>query len=357
MDTSTPPPPDLARVTLGVLVLALLVGGSLWILKPFLGAILWASMVVVATWPTLIRLQTRLGGRRWLAITIMTVIMLLVLVVPIVLAVGAVIGNADEVSRWVREAADLPVPPPPQWIEHIPIVGRTLTRQWQEIAGRENLAVQLAPYARAVAQWVAARIGDFGLLLLQFLLTVIVTAGLYATGESAARSVRRFARRLAGDRGDQAVVLAGQAIRAVALGIVVTAVVQSVVSGIGLFVCGVPYALIFTAMVFVLCIVQLGPFFVMIPAVVWLYLSGQTLWASVLLVWTLLVGTLDNVLRPILIRRGADLPLPLIIAGAIGGLVGFGIIGLFVGPVVLAVTYRLLEWWIADIDPEPAVKV
>jgi len=152
------------------------------------------------------------------------------------------------------------------------------------------------------------------------------------------------------------VVLAGQAIRAVALGVVVTAIVQSTAAGIGLAVSGVPYVAVLTAVIFMLCIAQLGPVLVLAPAVGWLYWSGDPVWGTVLLVWTVLVGGLDNVLRPILIKRGADLPLLLIFAGVIGGLVSFGIIGLFVGPVILAVTYRLLESWVADIDREQESK-
>ena len=124
-------------------------------------------------------------------------------------------------------------------------------------------------------------------------------------------------------------------------------------SGIGLAVVGIPYAAVLTAIILILCIAQLGPLLVLGPAVGWLYWSGDAVWGTVLLVWTLLVSALDNVLRPMLIKRGADLPLLLIFAGVIGGLIGFGIIGLFVGPVILAVTYRLLESWIADIDRPP----
>jgi predicted PurR-regulated permease PerM len=179
---------------------------------------------------------------------------------------------------------------------------------------------------------------------------VVITAILYMTGETAARGVRRFARRLAADRGDDAVVLAGQAIRAVALGVVVTALVQTAAAGAGLAIAGIPYAAVLTAIILILCIAQLGPILVLAPAVGWLYWSGDAVWGSVLLVWTVLVGALDNVLRPMLIKRGADLPLLLIFAGVLGGLISFGVIGLFVGPVILGVTYRLLESWIADID-------
>jgi predicted PurR-regulated permease PerM len=202
--------------------------------------------------------------------------------------------------------------------------------------------------------WLAGQAGDFGVLLLHFLLTVFITAILYTTGETAARGVRRFARRLAADRGDDSVVLAGQAIRAVALGVVVTALVQSAAASIGLAVVGIPYTAVLTAIIFILCIAQLGPLLVLAPVVGWLYWSGDAVWGTVMLVWTLLVGALDNVLRPMLIKRGANLPLLLIFAGVIGGLVSFGIIGLFVGPVILAVTYRLLESWIADIDRPPS---
>ena len=134
------------------------------------------------------------------------------------------------------------------------------------------------------------------------------------------------------------------------LGVIVTAVVQSACAGVGLAISGIPYAAVLTTIIFVLCIAQIGPILVMVPAVVWLYWSGDSVWGTVMLIWTIIVGVLDNVLRPILIRRGADLPLLLIFAGVIGGLIGLGVIGLFVGPTVLAVTYRLLEAWVSDID-------
>jgi predicted PurR-regulated permease PerM len=146
------------------------------------------------------------------------------------------------------------------------------------------------------------------------------------------------------------VVLAGQAIRAVALGVVVTALVQTVLAGLGLAVAGIPFAGLLTAVILLLCIAQVGPILVLAPAVIWLFWTGATGWGIALLVWTVIVGMLDNVLRPMLIRRGADLPLLLIFAGVIGGLLSFGIIGLFVGPVVLAVTYTLLKDWMAEQD-------
>ncbi|HSC93773.1 MAG TPA: AI-2E family transporter YdiK [Burkholderiales bacterium] len=354
-----PPPPsrDLTRITLAVIVIGLMIVACLWILQPFLAATIWATMIVVATWPMMLGVQARLGGRRWAAVSVMTFAMLLVLVVPIVLAVATIVDHADQMVAWAKAVAAAGIPSPPGWVEQVPIVGEKVAREWQALAATpsEDLVARATPYARRAVQWFASQAGSFGLMLLQFLLIVVITAILYSTGEMAARGVRRFVRRLADDRGESSVVLAGQAIRAVALGVVVTAVVQSTLAGIGLAVAGVPYAAVLTAIAFILCIAQLGPTLVLAPAVGWLYWTGDPVWGTVLLVWTILVGSMDNFLRPFLIKRGADLPLLLIFVGVIGGLISMGIIGLFVGPTVLAVTYRLLESWIAEID-EPRVE-
>lgn len=167
---------------------------------------------------------------------------------------------------------------------------------------------------------------------------LLFSALLYWRGEQVAQGIRHFATRLAGARGDAAVLLAAQAIRAVALGVVVTALVQAVLGGIGLAVSGVPYATLLTVLMILSCLVQLGPLPVLIPAIIWLYWTGDTTQGTVLLVWSGVVGTLDNVIRPMLIRMGADLPLILILSGVIGGLIAFGMIGLFIGPVLLAVS-------------------
>jgi predicted PurR-regulated permease PerM len=274
--------PDLARVTLSVLAIGLLVVACLWILKPFIAAIVWATMVVVATWPTLLALQARLGGRRWLAIVIMTLAMLFVLVLPLALAAAAIFQHAGDLSERIRTVMTAPLPPPPAWLDDVPAVGQRLTSEWRQLAGssHDELARLAAPYAVMAAQWVAGQIGSLGLLLVQFLLTLVITMLLYSTGEDAAMGVRRFARRLAADRGEQSVVLAGQAIRAVALGIVVTALVQSIVAGIGLAVVGVPYAAALTSIVFMVCLMQIGAFIVLLPAAAWLYWSGHAVAAG-----------------------------------------------------------------------------
>jgi predicted PurR-regulated permease PerM len=344
------PERELTRTLLGAIFLAALIVASFWILRPFLAAAIWATMIVVATWPAMAWLQARLWRRRGLAVAAMTVILLLVFVVPLALAIGTIVSNADEIVDRLKSAAAFRMPTPPDWIAGLPFVGAKVVLAWEQAAasGVEGLLARLMPYAGNVTKWFVAEAGNVGFLFVQFLLTLVLAALMYARGEAAALEVGRFGHRLAGKRGENAVQLAGQAIRSVALGVVVTAVVQSGLGGIGLAIAGVPFAGLLTAVMLFLCIAQVGPSPVLIPAVIWLYWSDEMAWGTSLLVWSVIVVTLDNVLRPMLIQRGGNLPLLLIFAGVIGGLLAFGLVGIFVGPVVLAVAYTLLKAWIND---------
>ena len=345
-------PHDLTRNVLAVLALFLLIASCGWILSPFLGAIVWATMIVVATWRMMHTVQQACWGRRWIAVTVMTIGLLLVLIAPLSAAIIAIVDHADEIVGWVKTLAKDGLPLPPDWVERIPLVGERIDAAWRDLAsGDTGLLAKATPYAGNTAKWLASQFGNLGLITVQFLLTVIISAIMYAGGETATDGVRRFMRRLAGDRGDVVVTLAAQAIRGVALGVVVTAIIQSLLGGVGLAIAGVPLAGILTAIMFMLCIAQLGPVIILAPAVGWLYWTGATGWGTALLVWTIFVGTIDNWLRPILIRQGADLPLLLIFAGVIGGLLTLGLIGIFVGPVVLAVGYRLVNAWIDEKHP------
>lgn len=341
---------DLTRDTLAVVFLFALIAASVWILLPFLGAVVWATMIVVSTWSLLLTLQRWLLGRRWLAVTGMTLILLAIFVLPFSFAIIAVAENFEEITTWTTSLANFALPPPPDWLGKIPLVGGRVTSNWQQFAAlsREELATRLSPYLGGIVRWLAGQIGGLGMLLAQIALTVIVAAVLYATGESAAAIALRFGSRLAGERGEHAVRLAGQAIRGVALGVVVTALVQALAGGIGLAIVGVPFVVILTAVMFISAIVQVGVAPVLLPAVAWLYWTGNATSGTVLLVWTVLVSPIDNFLRPILIKQGVDLPMLLVFSGVVGGLLAFGLIGIFVGPVVLAVAYTLFTAWINE---------
>jgi predicted PurR-regulated permease PerM len=350
MSTLPEPPRDLPRILLGVLFLGALIIVSFWILEPFLVPAIWAAMIVVTTWPVLLRLETRMRGRRWLAVATLIVLVMLVFVVPLTLAVGTVAANAEQITEQVRALTSFRMTTPPEWVANLPFVGTKAVVAWQQVAasGIEGLLAKLRPYAGSATRWFLAQAGNLGFLLVQFLLTLVLSAIMYMRGEATAAAVRRFGRRLAGERGENSVQLAGQAIRGVALGVGVTAVIQSVLGGIGLAIAGLPFAGLLTAVMFLLCIAQVGPSLVLIPAVIWVYWSGDAVWGTFLLVWAIVVSTLDNFVRPVLIRLGADMPLLLIFAGVIGGLLAFGLVGIFVGPVVLAVAYTLLEAWVGE---------
>jgi predicted PurR-regulated permease PerM len=353
--TNLPLSRDITRITLAVLFIGVLIAAAFWIMRPFLLALIWATMIVVATWPIMLRLQRWLGGKRSLAVTVMTAALLLVFIVPFSLAVVTILDHADQIVGWAKGLASYSLPPPPDWLGKLPLGGSKLNEAWQEVAaaGPGALRARLVPYTGAIVKWFAEQAGTLGVMFVQFLLTVVISAVLFSGGETAAGAVRRFALRLAGQHGEEAAILAAKTIRSVALGIVLTAVIQSLVAGIGFVVAGVPASALLAAVIFILALAQLPPFLVMVPAVIWLYWKGDPLWGTVLLVWTIVVSAIDNIVRPLLIRKGIDLPLLLILTGVIGGLIAFGIIGLFIGPVVLAVTYRLIEAWVVREEPKP----
>jgi predicted PurR-regulated permease PerM len=344
----TEPQRDLTRNTLGVLFIGVLIVATLWVLRPFIAPTIWATMIVVSTWPMLRWLQARLWGRRGLAVLVMTLLILTLLVLPLMLAITTIARHVDEIVAQAAILSGYVLSPPPPWVAKLPLIGERAADWWTEAAaaGSSGLIARVMPYADDIAKWFVSQAGSLGLVFVQFLLMVVMAAIMYSGGETAARAMRRFGRRLAGAPGESVVTLAGEAIRGVALGVGVTAVLQAGAGGIGLAIVGVPFAGLLTAVMLLLCIAQLGPSLVLFPAVAWVYWSGETGWGTFLLVWTLVAVTMDNFIRPALIRLGADLPLLLIFGGVIGGVLAFGLIGIFVGPVVLAVAYTLLGAWI-----------
>jgi len=340
---------DVTRISLSVLFIAVLIAACFWIMNPFLSATIWAAMIVIASWPLLLAIQARLGGRRGLAVLVMTLLLLGILIVPLTLAISTVIEKAQDLYANRQSLALLKIPPPPAWLHNIPVKGEQFTAAWQEysLLSPEDLSGKIAPYSNKIIGWFLTQAGSVGMLLLHCFLTVIISAIMYANGETAAKGVRLFCRRLAGQSGEDAVILAANAVRGVAIGIVGTAMIQSVLAGFGLLIAGIPGAAVLAALILLFCVAQIGPALVMIPVTIWLFTQDQTSWGIFMAVWTLIVGTIDNFIRPFLIKKGADLPLLLIFAGVIGGLISFGLIGLFIGPVTLAVTYTLLKEWVS----------
>lgn len=353
---------ELIRRLLSVLVVALLAGMSLWILAPFLPAFIWGATIAVATWPVLQRLQVRFGGRRGPAVTVMTLVMLLAFFVPLLILVTSLLDHTGDLASWGSELARKGLPPAPEWLRGVPVVGARLSERWTSLAAMnsDELVAAATPWVGKATSWLLAKAGGLLMLTVQFLLTAILTTILFLHGEKVGAAAIALARKLAGDSGEELVVLAGRSVRGVALGVVVTALIQTVLSGIMLFATGVPGVGLLSGIVLVLCLAQLGPLLVLAASVGWLYWTGHPTAGTVLLVASLIIVTLDNFLRPVLIKRGANLPLLLVFAGVIGGMLSFGVLGIFVGPVILAVTYTLLGAWVdvrgSGVDAKTAVS-
>jgi len=243
---------DIIRTTLAVLFIGFLITSSFMVLRPFLPALVWSTTIVIATWPLMVAVQDRLRGKRGLAVAVMTLALLMLFVIPFTYALTVIIDRSAQLVEWARSLATWRLPPAPRALEHLPLIGAKLTTVWQQIAAgsQEEIAERLAPYAGMLAAWFVAELGTFGVLLLHFMLTLVISAILYSHGETAARGVCRFVRSLSGERGEKAIRLAALSVRAVALGIIVTALVQSLLAGVGLATAGIQYTALLTALIF-----------------------------------------------------------------------------------------------------------
>ncbi|QIE25610.1 Putative transport protein YdiK (plasmid) [Caballeronia sp. SBC1] len=354
MNEMTPRQPvDIARILFVIVILSALTIGSLYILRPFIPGLIWATTIVVATWPVMLAVQRRVGNRRWIATMVMLIILLFVIALPLYEAISTLALHAGDIMGTIKVLPSYALPPPPSWVGEIPLAGQRVAHEWQTLsdAGPGGLLAKLEPYLTIVARWMLGHAAAVGVFVIHMFVTIIIAGILYSQGEAAGRFVTRFATRLAAQRGAEAVKLAGLAIRAVALGIVVTAVAQSALGGIGLWIAGVPAAGILTAVMLMLCLAQIGPLLPLLGGVAWLFMHDATVAAILLLIWSVAVAMLDSLLRPVLIRRGVNLSMLLILAGVLGGMFAFGIVGLFVGPVILAVASTLLEAWMSEPAP------
>jgi len=358
MNEITPRQPiDIARILFVIVILSALTIGSLYILRPFIPGLIWATTIVVATWPVMLAAQRRVGNRRWIATVVMLIILLVVIALPLYEAISTLALHAADIMGTIKLLPSYALPPPPSWVGEIPLAGQRVAHEWQTLsdAGPGGILAKLEPYLTIVARWMLGHAAAVGVFVIHMFVTIIIAGILYSQGEAAGRFVTRFATRLAAQRGAAAVKLAGLAIRAVALGIVVTAVAQSALGGLGLWIAGVPAAGILTAVMLMLCLAQIGPLLPLLGGVAWLFMHDATVAAILLLIWSVAVAMLDSLLRPVLIRRGVNLSMLLILAGVLGGMFAFGIVGLFVGPVILAVASTLLEAWMNE--PPPVVVV
>ena len=326
-----------------VVVLALL---CLLVLRPFISAALWAVILCFTTWPLFLSLEEMLGGRRTLAALIATLFLAAVIVVPVAI-LGATL--ADNVSALVSASQKLireGPPSPPDWVASIPLVGSHIADYWNYLNQGSSVRLQelarLLPAAKVVALWGGSALAEG---IFQITLSLIIAFFFYRDGHAAAAQLQMSLRRIAGERGARLLDLAGATIRAVVYGILGTSLLQGVVAAIGFGIAGVPGAVSLGFVTFLLSLVPGGPPIVAAPAAFWLYRQGSLPWAIFMMAWGLMVGMLDNVVKPLLISRGGSTPMILVMLGVLGGALAFGVIGMFLGPTLVALGYSLFEQW------------
>lgn len=338
----------------GLAIVFLLVAACFAIVAPFLPALIWSTFIVVSLWSPLEKITGRLGGRRKLVGVLLGVTIAALLIVPGARVVDALIGSGPRLQAIFDQlvVGDLAVPP--QWVADLPLIGAHVARVWGGVfAGTVPIAAELKSIVPAVLGWVAAGGLAIGSAALQFLLVAIACGITYSSGEASAVLARRFAERIGGMNGLEALDIATRVIRAVSLGVVGTALIQAALATLGFWVAGVPAAVLLGAIALILCIAQIGPILVWVPVCIWLYSTGDETTAIALAVWSaLVVQGIDNILRPLLISRSARLPLLVMLIGVLGGLVAVGLVGIFIGPTLLAVGHALLLRWLSPSEAE-----
>ncbi len=340
----------------GLAIVFLLVVACFVIVAPFVPALIWSTFIVISLWGPLERVAQWLGGRRKLVGVLLGLAIAALLIVPGVRVVDTLVGSGPSLQQAFDQIIAGNLANPPLWLADLPLIGAHIATIWRGVfAGTVPIAAELKTVVPAVLGWLAAGGLAIGSAALQFLLVAIACGVLYAHGEASAALANRFAERIGGRNGLEALDIAARVIRAVSLGVVGTAFVQAVLAAIGFWVAGVPAAALLGAIALVLCIAQIGPLLVWVPACIWLYSTGNEFAAIGLAVWSaLVVQGIDNVLRPLLISRSARLPLLVMLIGVLGGLLAVGLIGVFIGPTLLAVGHALLLSWLSPDETERA---
>ena len=330
----------------------LLVGWCAQILSPFLLAIIWAAIIAVAIYPAYLRLTVALGERKVMAALVAVMLLLALLIVPMLLLGETLVETALELARRVREGS-LVLPPPPDNVSGWPLIGPPLAEFWTLASNNLQAALTpFLPYLKPLAGWLVAVGTGAGLGLLQTLAAILIAGLMLVRAEVGQQVASALAFKLAGERGGKIADLIEKTVRGVATGILGVAVIQSLLAGMGMLAAGVPGAGFWTVVALIFCIVQVGPSLVLIPAVIYVFSFGETFTAVAFLVWSVFVVLLDNVLKPLLMGRGVKAPIVVLFVGAIGGLLTMGIVGLFVGAVVLVIGHALLMTWLGITAPQ-----
>lgn len=339
---------------LAVLALALLVGGCVLVLWPFLTALVWAAILASTSWPGFLWLDRAVGRRRIVAACLMTLLVTVALLGPLVAVAMALADDATELGRAAMAIFKDGLPDAPPWLADLPLIGQSIYDYWQKFAhDGQHLMDELQKLARPAQDAALAGGRIVGRGVVDITLSVFLAFFFFVHGEALARHVGIALRRLSGDRASRLLGIARGTVTGVIYGILGTGLAQGVLAAIGFAIAGVPGAVLLGGATFFLSVVPVGPPLVWGGAAIWLFQQGQPGWAIFVAAWGFfVVSMVDNLIKPFIISRGAQLPFAVVFLGVLGGVLAFGVIGAFLGPALLAVGYRLaMEWTAMDTDP------
>ena len=327
------------------------------LVQPFVMMVIGGLIVAIALYPFFNKMAFALGGRKTLAATLLSLILIGVIVVPAIMLTDSLVDGAQAIVE-AAEAEELKLPEPPEKIADLPLIGPNIYSYWQHAAESPPAVIrQFQPQIKAFGTWLLAIVTGTGLGLLRFCISFCIAGVLLAKASDGEQAARALAERLAGNRGQALTTLTVGTIRSVAIGIIAVSLVQTGLLSLGFVIAGVPAVGLLALIVLILCVVQLGPSLISIPAILYMYSTAEVLPATIFAVWTLVITFIDSILKPLIFGRGASVPTWVIFLGAIGGMIAYGIIGLFIGAVVLSVGYKLYEAWLNDAGLEDGVTI
>ncbi|MDH3727498.1 MAG: AI-2E family transporter [Myxococcales bacterium] len=322
------------------------------IVQPFLSTMVWGIIIAIATLTPYERLSKALGGRPKLAAVLMVFVGLLLLILPTVAIGASLVETAQDLSDDF-EGKEIAVPPPPASVEDWPLVGEKLYASWNTASQNlESVLDRFAPELREFGAWLVSSMGHLGVGLFMFIIAIVIAGVLLPNAEGATALAQRVMTLVTGERGVELVTLCATSVRSVTRGILGVALIQSILAGLGMLAAGVPATGLWTLLVLLLAVMQLPTLLVLGPVAAYVFSVNSTTVAVLFLIWAIIIGMSDNVLKPMLMGRGSDVPMLVLFLGAIGGFMLEGIIGLFVGAVVLSVGYTLFTSWLKEAEEE-----
>jgi predicted PurR-regulated permease PerM len=315
-------------------------------LLPFLSAALWAIVLCFTAWPLFLRLEDLLSGRRTLSALTATLLLLVIIALPVAILGSTLAESVPSLISATQKLVQEGLPSLPDWVSRTPLIGSHISDYWNYLGNSASIRMQELTRLLPATKTIVLRGGSaLARGMLQIVLSLLIAFFFFRDGQAAANRLSAAIHRIAGEQGDHLLELAGATVRAVVYGVLGTALVQGVVAAIGFAIARVPGAISLGFATFLLSLVPGGPLIVATPAAFWLYKQGSIEWAVFVVLWGTMVGMMDNLIKPAIISRGSSTPMILLMLGLFGGAMAFGVIGMFLGPTLVALGYSMLSQW------------